>query len=224
MKGNLVETIFFVGHVMIDNLLYQLQKLNTNHFSFEQRELKERLGTYIFMTLHRPSNVDDKETLGDITRVLGSVANEVPIIFPVHPRTSKMLDQFGIEVSKNIYRLPPLGFLESLYLWKDAVLVITDSGGLQEETTALGIPCLTLRKTTERPVTVVEGTNKLVKIEELAKEVAEVLAGRGKRGKVPELWDGRAAERIVDIIEHLARRSKGARKKVFRRERSWGHP
>ncbi len=209
-EGKSDEKIFFVGHVMIDNLLYQLQKLNTNHFPFEQRELKERLGTYIFMTLHRPSNVDDKETLENITRVLGSVANEVPIIFPVHPRTSKMLDQFGIELSKNIYRLPPLGFLESLYLWKDAVLVITDSGGLQEETTALGIPCLTLRETTERPVTVVEGTNKLVKIEELAKEVAEVLAGRGKRGKVPELWDGRAAERIFDVIEHLARRHKDA--------------
>jgi len=96
-----------------------------------------------------------------------------------------------------------------LYLWKHAALVITDSGGLQEETTALGIPCLTLRENTERPVTVVEGTNKLVKIEELAKEVAEVLAGRGKRGKVPELWDGRAAERIVAVIEHLAQRSQG---------------
>jgi len=159
------------------------------------------------MTLHRPSNVDSKETLEGIARVLGSIAGEAPIIFPVHPRTSKMLDQFGIGLSKNIYQLPSLGFLESLYLWKDAVLVITDSGGLQEETTALGIPCLTLRENTERPVTVVEGTNRLVQAEGLAKEVTEVLEGRGKRGKVPELWDGRAAERIVDVIANLAARS-----------------
>lgn len=101
---------------------------------------------------------------------------------------------------QSIFRLPPLGFLESLYLWKDAALVITGSGGLQEETTALGIPCLTLRENTERPVTVAEGTNRLVKIEELAEKVAEVLAGKGKRGKVPELWDRRAVERIVEVL------------------------
>jgi len=206
-EGKSEARIFFVGHVMVDNLLYQLKKVNTNQFPFKQRELKESLGKYIFMTLHRPSNVDSKETLEGIARVLGSIAGEAPIIFPVHPRTSKILDQFGIGLSKNIYQLPSLGFLESLYLWKDAVLVITDSGGLQEETTALGIPCLTLRENTERPVTVVEGTNRLVQAEGLAKEVTEVLEGRGKRGKVPELWDGRAAERIVDVIANLAARS-----------------
>jgi len=205
-EGKPEGRMFFVGNVMIDNLLYNLDRVNTNHAQFKHRELKENLGKYIFMTLHRPSNVDYKETLKGIARVLGSVARETPIIFPVHPRTSKMLDQFGIELSKNIYQLPPLGFLESLYLWKDAALVITDSGGLQEETTALGIPCLTLRENTERPVTVVEGTNRLVKIEELAEEVGEILLGRGKRGTVPELWDGRAAERIVAVIEHLAQR------------------
>jgi len=206
-EGKSEARIFFVGHVMVDNLLYQLKKVNTNQFPFKQRELKESLRKYIFMTLHRPSNVDSKETLEGIARVLGSIAGEAPIIFPVHPRTSKILDQFGIGLSKNIYQLPSLGFLESLYLWKDAVLVITDSGGLQEETTALGIPCLTLRENTERPVTVVEGTNRLVQAEGLAKEVTEVLEGRGKRGKVPELWDGRAAERIVDVIANLAARS-----------------
>ena len=155
------------------------------------------------MTLHRPSNVDEKTTLETIVAVLNRIAIATPIVFPVHPRTSKMLEQFGIELSKNIYQLPPLGFLESLYLWKDAALVITDSGGLQEETTGLGIPCLTLRENTERPVTVAEGTNKLVQAEELEKEVAAVLAGRGKSGRVPELWDGKAAERIVDVIESL---------------------
>jgi len=208
-EGKPEARIFFDGNVMIDNLLYNLDRVKANHVQFRRRELKENIGKYLFMTLHRPSNVNNKETLERIAGVLGGIAGEAPIIFPVHPRTSKMLDQFGIELSKNIYQLPPLGFLESLYLWKHAALVITDSGGLQEETTALGIPCLTLRENTERPVTVVEGTNKLVKIEELAKEVAEVLAGRGKRGKVPELWDGRAAERIVAVIEHLAQRSQG---------------
>lgn len=142
----------------------------------------------------------------NIATVLNRIAHDdIPIIFPVHPRTSKMLDRFGIELSNNIYKLPPLGFLESLYLWKDALLVITDSGGLQEETTALGIPCVTLRENTERPVTVTEGTNKLVKVEELAKEVTEILAGNGKRGKIPELWDGKAAERIVDVLENIAK-------------------
>jgi len=206
-EGKSEARIFFVGHVMIDNLLYQLEKVNTNHLHFKERALKESLGKYLFMTLHRPSNVDREQTLQRIVNVLNQIAHEVPIIFPVHPRTSKMLDQFGIELSKNIYQLPPLGFPESLYLWKDAVLVITDSGGLQEETTALGMPCFTLRENTERPVTVLEGTNTLVKVEGLAKEVAEVLEGRAKRGKVPELWDGRAAERIVAVIENLAKMS-----------------
>jgi UDP-N-acetylglucosamine 2-epimerase (non-hydrolysing) len=205
MEGKPESRIFFVGHVMIDNLLYQLAKVNTNHFPSKQRELKERLGKYIFMTLHRPSNVDLKPKMENIATVLNRIAHDIPIIFPVHPRTSKMLDQFGIELSNNIYKLPPLGFLESLHLWKDALLVITDSGGLQEETTALGIPCLTLRENTERPVTVTEGTNRLVRVEELAKEVTGILVGNGKRGKIPELWDGKAAERIVKVLENVAK-------------------
>ena len=205
-EGKSKDRIFFVGHVMIDNLLYQLNKVNNGHLKFKYLELKERLGKYIFMTLHRPSNVDQKTTLEPIVAVLNRIAKATPIIFPVHPRTSKMLDQFGIELSKNVYQLPPLGFFESLYLWKDAALVITDSGGLQEETTGLGIPCLTLRENTERPVTVAEGTNKLVNANVLEKEVDAVLAGRGKNGKVPQLWDGKAAERIVEVIASLANR------------------
>lgn len=199
-EGKFEDRIFFVGHVMIDNLLYQLDKVNLNHFAFKHKELKDSLGKYIFMTLHRPSNVDRKVTLDGIVTVLNRIAREIPILFPVHPRTNKMLHHFGIELSKNIYQLPPLGFQESLYLWKDAKLVITDSGGMQEETTALKIPCLTLRENTERPVTVWEGTNKLVKVEELKKEVDAILDGRGKTGKVPDLWDGKAAERVVSIL------------------------
>ena len=206
-EGKPEERIFFVGHVMIDNLLYQLGKVNSNHFPFKRKELKGGLGKYIFMTLHRPSNVDRKATLEGIATVLNQIAREIPILFPVHPRTSKMLDRFGIELSKNIYQLPPLGFQESLYLWKDAKLIITDSGGLQEETTALKIPCLTLRENTERPVTVLEGTNQLVTVEGLEVEVSEILAGRRKRGQVPGLWDGRAAERIVGILQRISRRT-----------------
>ena len=205
-EGKSGNQIFFVGHVMIDNLLYQLDKVNSNHLSFKNKNLKDSLGKYIFMTLHRPSNVDRKATLEGIVYALNRIAREIPIIFPVHPRTSKMLHHFGIELSTNIYQLPPLGFQESLYLWKDAELVITDSGGMQEETTALKIPCLTLRENTERPVTVSEGTNKLVGVAELEYEVTEVLKGNVKKGRIPDLWDGRAAERIVDILEKIARR------------------
>ncbi len=206
-EGKPEDRIFFVGHVMIDNLLHQLEEVRTNHFPFEHRALKDSLDEYIFMTLHRPANVDDKEILSGIAGTLARVAKHVPVIFPAHPRTGKMLAHFGIELPENIHRLPPLGFRESLYLWKDAKMVITDSGGLQEETTALGVPCLTLRENTERPVTVTEGTNQLVTVNDLEDRVLEILAGRGKKGRVPELWDGRAAERIVGVLAEISQRS-----------------
>ena len=209
-EGKPENRIFFVGHVMVDNLLYQLDKVNAGPFSFECKGLKARLGKYVFMTLHRPSNVDHRENLEAIANVLDRVAAKIPVIFPIHPRTRKMLDYFEIQLSENIHQLPPLGFRESLYLWKDAKAVLTDSGGLQEETTALGIPCLTLRENTERPVTIEEGTNQLVTVEDLEGKVLDILAGRGKRGQVPELWDGRAAERIVGVIDNLAQRRRDA--------------
>jgi UDP-N-acetylglucosamine 2-epimerase (non-hydrolysing) len=111
-------------------------------------------GEYAFMTLHRPSNVDDSDTFMGIAEALNDIAKEMPILFPVHPRTKKMMVQFQIKLSENIKMMPPLGFKESLFLWKDAKVVLTDSGGLQEETTALGIPCVTIRENTERPITV----------------------------------------------------------------------
>lgn len=207
-EGNPENRIYFVGHVMIDNLLYQLKKLETvDPAEFEHEFLKQELDQYIFLTLHRPSNVDNRETLASIVNALNKIAEIIPIVFPVHPRTAKMLKRYDCSLSDKIYQLPPLGFQESLYLWKDAKLVITDSGGMQEETTALKIPCLTLRENTERPVTVWEGTNTLVEIDEIEYEVEKILKGNGKKGKVPDLWDGKAAERIVQIIENIAQRS-----------------
>jgi len=131
---------------------------------------------------------------------LNKIAEINPIVFPVHPRTAKMLKRYDCSLSDKIYQLPPLGFQESLYFWKDAEAVITDSDGIQEETTALGIPCLTIRENTERPVTVWEGTNTLVEIDKIECEVEEILKDNGKKGKVPDLWDGNAAGRIVRVL------------------------
>jgi len=202
-EGKPQEAIHYVGHVMIDNLFYQHVKvLQTGESFFTNNDLKKRLEEYIFLTLHRPSNVDDKDRLLDIVGALNQVAEETPIIFPVHPRTRKMMDAFDLNLSEHIIQLDPLGYQEALYLWKDALCVFTDSGGLQEETTGLGIPCFTIRDNTERPVTVEEGTNTLI-----GTTGAGILAaydglkkGNIKTGSVPELWDGKAAQRIVDIL------------------------
>jgi len=140
-EGKPKERIHFVGNVMIDNLLYQLKRLDRGKISnFHTYDLKRKLNQYIFLTLHRPSNVDSRETLAEIVEALNEISVEIPIVFPVHPRTKKMLDTFNIKLSDSITLLEPLGFKKSLYLWKDAVMVMTDSGGLQEETTALGVP------------------------------------------------------------------------------------
>jgi len=140
-EGKPKERIHFVGNVMIDNLFHQLKCLNSeNPTKFPTYELKRALDDYIFLTLHRPSNVDSRETLAEIVEALNEISVEIPIVFPVHPRTKKMLDTFNIKLSDSITLLEPLGFKKSLYLWKDAVMVMTDSGGLQEETTALGVP------------------------------------------------------------------------------------
>lgn len=203
-EGKAEKSIHFVGHVMIDNLLYQLKKLETiEQPEFQNQSLKQELNKYIFLTLHRPANVDHRETLSDIVSALNRVAEMIPIVFPVHPRTAKMLKYYKLILSEKIYQLSPLGFQESLYFWKDAIAVITDSGGIQEETTALGVPCLTLRDNTERPITVSVGTNKLVSVNEIEHEIDEILKGNGKKGIVPYLWDGKAAERIVEVFERI---------------------
>jgi UDP-N-acetylglucosamine 2-epimerase (non-hydrolysing) len=203
-EGKPEDCIHFVGHVMIDNLLHQVKKLRDAQIPERVKALKREFGSekaYAFLTLHRPSNVDDKKTFMGIASALNEIANEMAIIFPVHPRTKKMIEAFHIRFSENIRLLSPLGFVESLFLWKDARVVLTDSGGLQEETTAIGVPCVTIRENTERPITVEMGTN--------------VLAGTSREGilnavrqsptkaitaAVPPLWDGRAAERIWEIL------------------------
>jgi len=133
---------------------------------------------------------------------LNEIARDLPILFPVHPRTRNQLGRNGLRFSESVFLLPPLGFRDALYLWKDAALVLTDSGGLQEETTALGIPCFTIRENTERPVTIEEGTNTLVGVrpEGILAAFSDFRAGRVKKGRVPELWDGCAAARILDVL------------------------
>ncbi len=201
-EGKPAEAIHMVGHVMIDNLLNQVNKLaKTDLTGYSTFPLKKEHEKYAFLTLHRPSNVDCRETFERISGALNKIAEERPVFFPVHPRTKKMIRELGIRLSDKIVQLPPLGFSESLLLWKDAEAVLTDSGGLQEETTALGVPCVTIRENTERPITVEIGTNVLAgtRRESIMDAYAKSLNKR-ESARVPELWDGRASERIWKVI------------------------
>jgi UDP-N-acetylglucosamine 2-epimerase (non-hydrolysing) len=202
-EGRPDHAVFHVGHVMVDNVVHQARQLERADTSaFETDEIKRRLGRYGVVTLHRPSNVDDLEVLAGIAGALRTVSRELPLVFPVHPRTRAHLQRLADDIGPDIHLLAPQPYNAFLHLWKDAALVLTDSGGLQEETTALGVPCVTLRENTERPVTVDEGSNVLAGTDP-ARMVAlarEVLAGGGRRGRRPALWDGRAAERIVEVL------------------------
>lgn len=205
-EGKPESRIHFVGNVMIDNLIQQLHIVEqVPRDFFKYNELKIKLGKYIFLTLHRPSNVDNREVLNRIVYVLNELASNIPVIFPVHPRTEKKLKEFGLKLSDNIHCMKPLGYRESLYLWKDAVFVMTDSGGLQEETTALRVPCITLRENTERPITCEIGTNQLVGIDpdRIKKAVKKVLNKDVYQSAVPHNWDGGAAERILDVLMEI---------------------
>lgn len=200
-EGKPREKIHFVGHVMVDNLLYQHDKLQQSDTSvFQTAHYKAGQPRYGVVTLHRPSNVDHPETFAGIGRSLREISETLPLIFPVHPRTRANLDKFGIDLGERVTLTGPLAYMEFLHLWKDAAVVMTDSGGLQEETTALGVPCFTLRENTERPVTVEEGTNILVGTRPENILAAFVGLSETKAGRRPELWDGRAAERIVAIL------------------------
>ncbi|NTW50715.1 MAG: UDP-N-acetylglucosamine 2-epimerase (non-hydrolyzing), partial [Chlorobiales bacterium] len=200
------EKVFFVGNIMIDSLVQHVQKAN-------QSDALKRLGLepkqYTLVTLHRPSNVDEKENLEKILRIFSEIAKKSKIVFPIHPRTRKRIEDFGLLEKVNeisgLQLIDPQGYIEFLRLMKDASLVLTDSGGVQEETTVLGVPCLTMRENTERPVTVQVGTNLLIGTDEDEVKTAalEVLDGHTKKGKIPEKWDGKTAGRIVETLDKI---------------------
>ncbi len=215
-EGVAAERVCFVGNVMIDSLLANREFAHSPERTLaaagaSPEVLRDGAG-YGVVTLHRPSNVDRPETLRMLLGVLREVAARLPLVFALHPRTRANVERFGLGellASPRIALLPPQGYLEMLGLMADARLVLTDSGGLQEETTALGVPCLTLRENTERPITVEHGTNTLVGRDRAAilRGVDAIVAGTGKSGRVPEFWDGRAAERIAaDLARWLIQR------------------
>lgn len=198
--------IRFVGNVMIDSLLDHLKVS-------ERSNIRETLGVsageYAVTTLHRPSNVDDREIFAGIVGALVMISERLPIIFPVHPRTRQKLAEFDLEralVDSQIKLIEPLGYLDFLRIYSGAKLVLTDSGGLQEETTVLGIPCLTLRENTERPITIEMGTNVLVGVDpaRILEEAIRSLDAERRELQTPPLWDGKAAERICDALERPA--------------------
>ena len=200
------DKIFFVGNVMIDTLLKHRALAST-------LDLSRKLGLvpkgYATLTMHRPGNVDDKRILTGILEALAEIAKELPIVFPIHPRTKKMAEQFGLghffnsgEKVEGIWITEPLGYLEFLHLNMNAKLVLTDSGGLQEETTVLGVPCITMRPNTERPITCEVGSNIMVGNDKarILEEARKILSGEIPQGRSPEKWDGHAAERIVEVL------------------------
>jgi UDP-N-acetylglucosamine 2-epimerase (non-hydrolysing) len=198
-EGIPAERVHLVGNVMIDTLVKLLPKAIERW----ERGATKQLGAtpYVLVTLHRPSNVDDAEALKHLLQALGEISKNIRVVFPVHPRTKQRIESLGVEI-KGLELLEPAGYLEFLALQYHASAVVTDSGGVQEETTFLGVPCLTVRENTERPVTVSEGTNRLVGNDtaSLLGAMEEVLSGRGKKGTRPGLWDGRAAERIAEVV------------------------
>jgi UDP-N-acetylglucosamine 2-epimerase (non-hydrolysing) len=202
-EGHPESRVRLVGNVMIDTLLRQVERARSGDLL---AELSLQPRQYCVVTLHRPSNVDNATTLDGLMTVLLDVSKEMTVVFPVHPRTRARLESFGlleiIERAENLRLLEPLGYNDFLCLTSQARVIVTDSGGLQEESTALGVPCLTMRENTERPITVDEGTSTLCGADagKLELHLREILLGKYKQGRCPELWDGKAAVRIAKEI------------------------
>jgi UDP-N-acetylglucosamine 2-epimerase (non-hydrolysing) len=197
-EGHDPARIHRVGNVMIDTLLAHRRQAETHSQVLSALAIEP--GSYAVLTLHRPETVDRPERLAAALEAVARVAGEIPIVYPVHPRTRRLLDPAALD--QDLRLLEPLGYLDFLKLMDHACFVLTDSGGIQEETTVLGVPCLTLREETERPITVAEGTNTVVGLdaELIVAESSRIIRGEGKQGRVPEFWDGRAAERIVEVL------------------------
>jgi UDP-N-acetylglucosamine 2-epimerase (non-hydrolysing) len=193
------DKIKLVGNIMIDSLISHLSRARSD-------DIMDRLGLkrreFVYVTLHRPANVDDASELSKLMAELTELSRRLPVVFPVHPRTHKMLAAFGLQPSPGdrILALDPLGYYASLSLTENARMVLTDSGGLQEEATFFQTPCLTLRPNTERPVTITLGSNRLTSVDRLAADFSDVLAGPERLGQIPPLWDGHTAERILEEL------------------------
>jgi UDP-N-acetylglucosamine 2-epimerase (non-hydrolysing) len=200
-EGVDADKIHFVGNVMIDSLRYYEQDIAKSKIL---EELSLRAGSFALMTLHRPSNVDEETSLRDLLEAIGEAGRQMPVVWPIHPRTRERIESFGIDVGSLGFLLTePLGYYDFQHLLAESRLVLTDSGGIQEETTVLGVPCLTLRKNTERPVTCTIGTNRLVGTDPdaIRQAIAEALSGDPRPGQIPPLWDGHAAERMVEVLK-----------------------
>lgn len=198
--------IRLVGNVMIDTLVASLPQVRATAFAKKARWRPRR---YAYVTLHRPSNVDELKNLELIFKRLNSLAERLPVVFPVHPRTRNVIAQHLSAVGRhpNLSLLEPVGYYDSLWLTQNALFVLTDSGGLQEESTYFRTPCLTLRPNTERPVTITEGTNKLTSLSSLAADIAAILDGPPPKGRIPEFWDGQASDRILETFLSTRNRS-----------------
>ena len=208
-EGRPRSSIHFVGNVMIDSLRHFLPIAQKSNIGDELGLLnKGEWRHFALLTLHRPSNVDSTDKLAELLGAINAIAEELPVVFPIHPRTQQKLSRAGIAHHQQLRIIEPIGYLDFLCLLSQAALVLTDSGGIQEETTALGVPCLTLRENTERPITISQGTNLLVGTDpaKIVTAAKDILAGNSKAGRVPPLWDGKAAERIVQILLQLVPR------------------
>ena len=204
-EGISPEKIHFVGNIMIDSLIGHQNKAELSDI-FDKLAMNQG-ESYALVTLHRPSNVDEIDGLKMLLTSLAEIGKKIKIVFPMHPRTQKNIQGFGLSTfvnsNKNLIGTEPLGYLDFLKLEMNAKFILTDSGGVQEESTYFGVPCLTLRENTERPITITEGTNQLVdlNVESIVNNSIEIIEGKIKRGTVPKYWDGKTAKRVVNVLD-----------------------